>query len=409
MNVEDKDIIKKLFEEKFKNFEANPPGWNEFEPKFKKHKFLKRVKHYGVGIATISAIITAIVFFTHKDNIEQKHISSINTNHPRISNKENIKTDKKTLPQKTKTVLPQPVNKLASQHNQNEKLHEHNKDNTLKINKNQALVDSSQHIQNNVNQNPNVVISNQNEKNHFSIELLSQETQCAPANFKFKIQKKNVKSVIMFIDNKKIDASETETVNIDLSEPGNFEIHAQVTFDDNTTKTFTPNLSVTVLSKPELKIKETDNSIVVIKSKKTDNIIWKIDGREFSDITKLDFSTLEYGNHNITIIESNNYCSDTINKVLTIKEPIIPHMPNAFTPNNDGINDVFKPVFNIKPETYKFIIYDKFGKVLFVSTNPDRGWDGKNAAAGLYVWKLVYKDSNGKMIEKNGNVTLIKN
>jgi len=86
-------------------------------------------------------------------------------------------------------------------------------------------------------------------------------------------------------------------------------------------------------------------------------------------------------------------------------------LPNAFTPDGDGINDVLKPVLNFLPEEFTFLIYDRSGIRIFQSTDPAAGWDGKingkQAAEGVYMYYIEYKSFNG--IRKNlkpGTITL---
>ncbi|HEY9114215.1 MAG TPA: T9SS type B sorting domain-containing protein [Bacteroidales bacterium] len=69
-------------------------------------------------------------------------------------------------------------------------------------------------------------------------------------------------------------------------------------------------------------------------------------------------------------------------------------IPNAFTPNGDGINDEFKPVFKERPFSYKLIIFDRNAQLLFQTTSVDEGWNGKfngvDCQLGVYVYTLVY-------------------
>lgn len=66
------------------------------------------------------------------------------------------------------------------------------------------------------------------------------------------------------------------------------------------------------------------------------------------------------------------------------------YVPNAFTPNGDGLNDEFKPVLeNIAH--FKMWIYDRWGKLVFETSDPDNGWKAKNYNAGVYVYKIIYE------------------
>jgi gliding motility-associated-like protein len=87
--------------------------------------------------------------------------------------------------------------------------------------------------------------------------------------------------------------------------------------------------------------------------------------------------------------------------------------PNAFTPNNDGLNDYFKPIISEGCNTYKFSIYDRWGAILFTGNETSLGWDGKNqdklAPMDVYIWVLEYKTKGATTtkIEK-GDVTVIR-
>ncbi len=84
-------------------------------------------------------------------------------------------------------------------------------------------------------------------------------------------------------------------------------------------------------------------------------------------------------------------------------------IPNAFTPNGDGINDVFKPVVTGSLSDYNCRIYNRLGQLIFQTHNPVEGWNGRLNGAlqniGVYVWiceytfrRLPKKSSSGKLI-----------
>lgn len=85
-------------------------------------------------------------------------------------------------------------------------------------------------------------------------------------------------------------------------------------------------------------------------------------------------------------------------------------VPNAFTPDGDGINDVFFPVFSFIPEEYMLIIYDRYGLRLFTSRIPETGWDGtkngKKVGEGVYMYYIEFKSFNGRRRTLTGSVTL---
>lgn len=87
-------------------------------------------------------------------------------------------------------------------------------------------------------------------------------------------------------------------------------------------------------------------------------------------------------------------------------------VPNAFTPNGDGINDVFKIIAPSSYKIKKFVIYNRWGDLLFRRDNPHKAWDGnfKNQPqpVGLYVYYVEIKSPGGKAYTKKGIFSLIR-
>ncbi|MCB9171103.1 MAG: gliding motility-associated C-terminal domain-containing protein [Flavobacteriales bacterium] len=107
-------------------------------------------------------------------------------------------------------------------------------------------------------------------------------------------------------------------------------------------------------------------------------------------------------------------CVDTLCKVVEVLVPTF-YMPNAFTPNGDGTNDVLRPVtIGMVPEDHRFSVYDRWGQIIFDSTDPEEGWDGsfRNGGTtlpqGVYVWRLVERPTySSDKKEWVGRVTLL--
>ena len=103
--------------------------------------------------------------------------------------------------------------------------------------------------------------------------------------------------------------------------------------------------------------------------------------------------------------------TDTINVTVYKVKPGL-YVPNAFTPNGDGINDVFRPIpIGMKSIKY-FRVYNRRGELIFSTSIQNLGWDGtfKGAAqdADVYVWIVEGMDYQGKVIFQKGSVTLIR-
>ena len=87
-------------------------------------------------------------------------------------------------------------------------------------------------------------------------------------------------------------------------------------------------------------------------------------------------------------------------------------VPNAFTPNNDLLNDQFKPVLSFTPSEYHLLITDRQNNKLFEATDPEQSWDGTRGGSPLprdvYLWFLRVKTPSGKVITKTGTVAIVK-
>lgn len=107
------------------------------------------------------------------------------------------------------------------------------------------------------------------------------------------------------------------------------------------------------------------------------------------------------------IVEDDGGCRDTLSvQPLIVEEPTYT-APNIFTPNGDGINDVFRFDYKGK-ESFTFTVYDRNGMLLFTTQKPDEGWSGKTASGaeaveGVYYYLLQIGDK-----KITGYVTLLR-
>lgn len=87
-------------------------------------------------------------------------------------------------------------------------------------------------------------------------------------------------------------------------------------------------------------------------------------------------------------------------------------VPSSFTPNNDGLNDSFKPIVSLPPAQYHFSVYERNGQRVFESHDPLKAWDGtlngSKQNAGLFVWQLTYQFRNKEVKYAKGTVMLVR-
>jgi gliding motility-associated-like protein len=105
-------------------------------------------------------------------------------------------------------------------------------------------------------------------------------------------------------------------------------------------------------------------------------------------------------------------CSDADEVLIKVYKGPAYYIPNAFTPNADGVNDVLKPISVGIAATNYFRIFNRFGQVVFETREIQKGWNGmfkgKKADAGTYIWMINGTANNGKIIEIKGSVLLIQ-
>lgn len=110
----------------------------------------------------------------------------------------------------------------------------------------------------------------------------------------------------------------------------------------------------------------------------------------------------------------NESCNDTSFLRIKISENSVFYVPNAFTPNNDELNQIFKPIISneIINDSYTLLIFDKWGEILFESHDKEIGWDGtyltKMVQDGIYTWKITFLTIKSEEIQKSGHVLIFK-
>ena len=122
---------------------------------------------------------------------------------------------------------------------------------------------------------------------------------------------------------------------------------------------------------------------------------------------------MEPGRYTVRLEVVDNFnCMDSLSQDYVINGPV--YIANAFTPNGDGINDDIMVIGKaIQDVDFLWVIYDRYGSLVFMSVSPLQTWDGtlpdgRDALPGVYTYYLKYKDISGNHFERDGNITLIR-
>ncbi|HXU26227.1 MAG TPA: PKD domain-containing protein, partial [Bacteroidia bacterium] len=137
---------------------------------------------------------------------------------------------------------------------------------------------------------------------------------------------------------------------------------------------------------------------------------------------ELTTSNLQNPSHNFTsagnypvklVVKNQEGCIDTVIHDIIIKDIFTFYSPNAFTPNGDGVDEVFLPLgTGWNNSSFKMLIFDRWGSLITSTNNPNQGWDGKvkeqAAQEDIYIWKVELKDVFNKSHSYSGTTSLIK-
>lgn len=137
-------------------------------------------------------------------------------------------------------------------------------------------------------------------------------------------------------------------------------------------------------------------------------------------------SSEENPNHNYAVLNQDafvvtliaadeNDCIDSTSRTITCSKELLYYIPNAFTPDGLNGNNVFQPVLESTDELeeYAFIIFNRWGSVVYETTDATASWDGtfrgKAVPEGVYIWKISYRLIDTATIQKDtGHVTLLR-
>ncbi|MCC6252841.1 MAG: gliding motility-associated C-terminal domain-containing protein [Bacteroidia bacterium] len=100
-------------------------------------------------------------------------------------------------------------------------------------------------------------------------------------------------------------------------------------------------------------------------------------------------------------------CVETVKDSIVIEENYHIFFPNAFTPNGDGLNDVFAPSGS-GVKDFRIEIYNRWGLLVYVSNSFNQPWDGGDNIQDNYIWRVYLTDNKGTTREMTGSVTLIR-
>jgi len=132
-------------------------------------------------------------------------------------------------------------------------------------------------------------------------------------------------------------------------------------------------------------------------------------------VVRVDYTGLDPNEFDVCLRVTNDAgCADSACTTIFLRDELRVHVPNTFTPDGDGINELFLPVLvGNSTEDFRLSIFNRWGELIYETTNTESGWDGTMGGTkvqdGAYVWKLVVKASIGVEIrEITGHVNVLR-
>lgn len=115
------------------------------------------------------------------------------------------------------------------------------------------------------------------------------------------------------------------------------------------------------------------------------------------------------------IVVNDSGCVDTAFLRIEVRDYHTFYVPNAFTPDEDGLNESWAPVhINILSQGFQLIVFDRWGKQVFATTDKDAQWNGRFQNTGdpvqqdVYAYRVIYYDNFNQKHEEIGSVTVIR-
>lgn len=146
---------------------------------------------------------------------------------------------------------------------------------------------------------------------------------------------------------------------------------------------------VTTLSDPEISFYDNSTGATMW--------YWTFGDGGTDTVSEPTYTYRDSGSYEVCLVTSNIYgCSDTLCDSVIVKPDFAFYVPNAFTPNGDGINEFFRPQ-GVSYKEYDLTIYDRWGQVIFRSRDIDFSWDGKlsngkDVSNGIYIYTIDMLD-----------------
>ncbi len=193
--------------------------------------------------------------------------------------------------------------------------------------------------------------------------------------------------------------------------------YSVVSATSNVSSDFSPGLLQVFLGIPC-----SDVQIDFFNRESANNCFWTNDlgemcGESFDNCSTLSFCTDTETSGQLTLHVDNEYqcsASDVLDVAFICADEVTLYVPNSFTPNYDGINDIFQYTFTGVVDDFELLIFDRWGEVIFKSKELYDYWDGSDERGdyfvpdGVYNWRVTINSEKTDAIIRKGHVSIMR-
>jgi PKD repeat protein len=394
-------LFEKFIKNKLNSFEYNSiqSDWDKFKKKLPNKKPI--ISRYITIGAVAAILLISLTFILNKENIKQKEnktqITEQNKNNEKLVVNSPILKNEEVVTNNNDEIIREKTTLIENTKEQND-------ENNIETPKQDNIVENEV-----PNEKEIILDAEIDDYSPISdFDILSHEG-CLPfeANITAKDNHQNVSFCWEFSDGYK---SKNKNIKHTFKKAGKYIVKLTTKYN---CKINTSEQEITVYEVPESKFNYTvKNETYYFNGPDNSKLKWNFGDNTTSTEIDPEHNYKLIGNMEVKLISLNSHaCKSEFTQTINV-EPIF-QIANAFSPDNNGYNDAFGPIFEY-PENYDFelYIYNSQGKLYFKSFSANQSWNGKinntdqTAEKGYYIWKLLINDKEGNKIIRNGNLNI---
>lgn len=259
--------------------------------------------------------------------------------------------------------------------------------------------------------------------NNIKAEISPKEFEgCVPQDVVFSAHKSENASDFKWKFEEGAEQKKGQRTNYTFNKPGFYDVRLVTSNQNNCSDTAfgyvkvskKPNANFTIKEPEDLNDYVLDEDKIVInnQSQNANHFTWDFGNGFVSNQINPTYKYGDTGNYDITLyVTKNKGCMDSISKTVNVIAKPYLHVPNAFSPNGDHLNDAYEVVArNISD--FKIAIFNKWGEQIYQSTNQDFSWDGQyqgqDVPLGSYLYEVTAKSYQGEFLKKSGSIKILK-